>query len=277
MALLRQGQIVFGTVSLAHMEGIDQGNPDESSTERIVRECYGRLLNTVSSIVLKHCTGQFRRYPYLHAAVYAGEFTNQRGYIEHYVIENGGTENDTKCGMIQAQKIEDAFENSAYFFILSPAEDYKGRSTRYMVLQRALACLGLYYRYSLRSVNCEIFVMTLMNLDKRIIFQNLPLQDHVLKKRKGRMSLSSISAEVDYQQFHKDLMAKISQVGHGHILRLKYYLTTKTQDKMLKNIEKLQCGSISIEDLLELNRGKSHWFKELDSPSKKRYHAGEKM
>ena len=49
--------------------------------------------------------------------------------------------------MISAQKLEEAFDSEANFFILSPKKDSEGRSTRQIVLQRALASLGLYYEY----------------------------------------------------------------------------------------------------------------------------------
>ena len=48
--------------------------------------------------------------------------------------------------MISATPVEKAFERDAEFFVLSPPKDSDGRSTRYLVLQRALASLGMYYR-----------------------------------------------------------------------------------------------------------------------------------
>ena len=63
----------------------------------------------------------------------------------HYVIENGGHLGHG-IGMISATPVEKAFERDAEFFVLSPPKDSDGRSTRYLVLQRALASLGMYYR-----------------------------------------------------------------------------------------------------------------------------------
>ena len=102
-------------------------------------------------------TGQARRFAYLHAAVYAGEHNG-----DHYVIENGGHFGEG-IGMINAKTFEGAFEADAQFFVLSPPKDSNGKSTRYMVLQRALASCGLYYKYHMRAVSCEVFAMTMMN------------------------------------------------------------------------------------------------------------------
>ena len=118
---LRRGQILFGTVSLAHHRGV----PEES--------LMGKLTNSVASILLGVKTGEFRKYPYLHAAVYAGKHAGR-----HYVIENGGAYS-TGIGMVSALPIEEAFEADAKFLIISPPKDSNGRSTRYLVLQRALA------------------------------------------------------------------------------------------------------------------------------------------
>ena len=64
----------------------------------------------------------------------------------HYIIN---TEElfGSNLGMISAQKLEEAFDSEANFFILSPKKDSEGRSTRQILLQRALASLGLYYEY----------------------------------------------------------------------------------------------------------------------------------
>ena len=70
---LRRGQLIFGTVSLAHDAGIDD-TP------------MGTIANWLTPALTKYATNQTRWYAYLHVAVYAGQF---RG--THYIIENGGT------------------------------------------------------------------------------------------------------------------------------------------------------------------------------------------
>ena len=124
---LRKGQIIFGTVSLSHHMGVANPLP-------------GFFLNLLAPFLMGVHTGEARMYPYLHAAVYAGKFDGR-----HYVIENGG--GDPKfdnLGMISAVPMEKAFEEDASFFIMSPPKDPEGNSTRHLLLQRALACLGTF-------------------------------------------------------------------------------------------------------------------------------------
>ena len=71
--LLRRGQLIFGTVSLAHDAGIDD-TP------------MGTIANWLTPALTKYATNQTRWYAYLHVAVYAGQFKGT-----HYIIENGGT------------------------------------------------------------------------------------------------------------------------------------------------------------------------------------------
>ena len=77
-ALLRPGQLVFGTVSVAHA-----ANKEES--------WQGPLINLLAPVIMIKKTGNWRQFPYLHVAIYAGEFEG-----DHYVIENGGAE--PQCG-----------------------------------------------------------------------------------------------------------------------------------------------------------------------------------
>ena len=70
--LLRRGQLIFGTVSLAHDRDMDGTT-------------LGTIANWLAPVLTKAMTGQARQYAYLHVAVYAGQYKG-----EHYVIENGG-------------------------------------------------------------------------------------------------------------------------------------------------------------------------------------------
>ena len=70
--LLRRGQLIFGTVSLAHDRDMDGTT-------------LGTIANWLAPVLTKATTGQARQYAYLHVAVYAGQYKG-----EHYVIENGG-------------------------------------------------------------------------------------------------------------------------------------------------------------------------------------------
>jgi hypothetical protein len=119
--VLREGQIIFGTVSLAHHRGEDGS--------------IGWIYNLLSPLLRTIGTGQKRSFPYLHSSVYAGVFDGK-----HYVIENGGfTDEETHTGKISARTIDEAFEKESNFFSVSPPKDSSDKSTRYLVLQRALA------------------------------------------------------------------------------------------------------------------------------------------
>ena len=70
---LRRGQLIFGTVSVAHHQEIDDD------------PILGPLANMFAPVLTGIKTGQARQYAYLHVAVYAGQYEGV-----HYVIENGG-------------------------------------------------------------------------------------------------------------------------------------------------------------------------------------------
>ena len=101
----------------------------------------GWLTDILAPVVTTLGTGETRKYDALYAAIYAGK--NSGG---HYVIGTGG-HMDSGIGMVAVQRLEDAFERDANFFILSPPKDSKERSTRQIVLQRALASLGLHFEH----------------------------------------------------------------------------------------------------------------------------------
>ena len=68
-------------------------------------------------------------------------------------------------GYVDCLPLQNAFGPDARFFILDPPKDANGNSTRYLVLQRALASVGVCFQYHLRAVSCEAFAMTMMNAD----------------------------------------------------------------------------------------------------------------
>ena len=204
---LRKGQIIFGSVSVSHHMGVD--NPFSSF-----------FLNLLAPFLLGVKTGEARKFPYLHAAIYAGKFNGC-----HYVIENGGFFGWNNLGMISAVPMEKAFEEDARFFIMSPPKDSDGNSTRHLILQRALACLGTFYHYHMRSVNCEVFAMTLMKLEPK--FE--PVQADVLRPSKGH-GMTDKKRDADharFMKFHQELLRKLEWYQDATILTLDYYLTTE--------------------------------------------------
>ena len=177
----------------------------------------GTFQNLFAPVLTMIDAGQARQYAYLHAAVYAGEYNGN-----HYVIENGGALCDEGIGMIDAETFEDAFEADAEFFVLSPPKDSNGKSTRYMVLQRALASCGLYYKYHMRAVSCEAFAMTMMNCQP--VYD--PLQTDVIQPSRGH-ELTEEKRQQDkkrFDQFFESLEQRLSKMVNLVILTLKYYL-----------------------------------------------------
>ena len=177
----------------------------------------GTFQNLFAPVLTMIDAGQARQYAYLHAAVYAGEYNGN-----HYVIENGGALCDEGIGMIDAETFEDAFEADAEFFVLSPPKDSNGKSTRYMVLQRALASCGLYYKYHMRAVSCEAFAMTMMNCQP--VYD--PLQTDVIQPSRGH-ELTEEKRQQDKKRFDKffeSLEQRLSKMVNLVILTLKYYL-----------------------------------------------------
>ena len=122
----------------------------------------GWFTNLISSNLIEKKTGQKRDFVYLHAAVYAGKSRkskDQKG-LEYFVIENGGYNDPvTRKGFIAARKIDEAFEEKSNFFVMSPPKDGNNKSTRYLVLQKALACLGLCYTYDMQAVREDFKIL----------------------------------------------------------------------------------------------------------------------
>ena len=240
---LRKGQIIFGTVSVAHAKNA------KNSLSSFFWNLFAPILMTFE-------TGEARKYPYLHAAVYAGKFNGR-----HYVIENGGgIPMFDHLGMISAVPMEKAFEEHASFFIMSPPKDSEGNSTRHLLLQRALVCLGTFYRYHIRSVNCEVFAMTLMRLEPK--FEPIQTDPNVLSPSKG---YDTTDCQMDADQgrflkFHQALLRKLEWYQDDTILTLDYYLKNKVdQDQRAK-------ATVTCHDADVLNNACCiPWWVEMDS------------
>merc|ERR1712038_1702676 len=94
------------------------------------------LITLLSSWI---ATLQIRNFAYLHAGVYAGEHGGN-----HYVIANSGFDSRFGVGMIDVKDIKKDFEKNASFFVVSPPhQDTTGGTSRYIVMQKALASIGL--------------------------------------------------------------------------------------------------------------------------------------
>ena len=237
-ALLRQGQIIFATVSVDHHKG----------TEGTLLGCVGNLFAPIETFITQ---GNMRRYAYLHAAVYAGSHRDR-----HYVIENAGRISANGVGMIQARPFEDAFEEDAQFFVLSPPKDSKDKSRRYLVLQRALASLGLHYKYHMRAVSCEAFSLALLNMNP----DYESIQADVIGPSKGQHQITDEKREEDAQrfaEFHQELSKRIGSAPKGNILTLRYYLDSVHPKRHIER------GVVS-PDAPYLNKEHPGWFTQME-------------
>ena len=234
---LRPGQIIFGTVSIKHHQG-EEGTP------------MGFIYDIFTPIITLLMMKQKRYFAYLHAAIYVGRYKG----VE-YVVENAGMDQrlEPGNGRIRVSPIEQAFEKTAHFFVVSPEKDKSNRSRRYIVAQRALACVGLQYMYGMRSVSCEAFVLAILcPLDNSFD----PVQSGLVRSHKKDLPKDKAKNQLEmdrdsYEKFHEDMKKRIGCVQRGIILTLDFLM----QSNFLKNEAKTR------------NAGKPQkhlWFKEME-------------
>ena len=214
--LLRPGQIIWGTVSLKHHQ-------DEEDT------FLGSIYDAFTPIITFLMMLQMRTFAYLHAAIYVGKYNG----VE-YVIENGGNDEDTPGkGRIDLLPVADAFESGAHFVVASPPKDKNGRSTRYILIQRALACIGVDFSYNMRSVSCETFILAIL-FPTSDSFD--PIQSGLVRSHKRNLpsNEAKIQWEKDqrnYQIFHKNIVKRLETVK-GCWLTLQFYKKEEEKAKM---------------------------------------------
>ena len=106
---------------------------------------------------------------------------------------------------------------------MSPPKDRKNKSTRYLVLQRALASIGLEYTYHIRAVSCETFVTALFGLLSDDFFD--PLQTEVLHSPLPKDIQEQKARDFRrFKKFHQDLCTQIESVPEGTILTLRFFM-----------------------------------------------------
>ena len=122
------------------------------------------------------------------------------GEKKYYVVENGGGGGPKMLGYITLKTFKDAFEdktnNHKYFLVAPPKEpDDNGNlvSAREKVAMRAMGSIGVVYRYSLKSVNCEAFASALYRV--RVGRAWNPVQTEVIKGHFGEQIMEWWNAE----------------------------------------------------------------------------------
>ena len=160
-----------------------------------------------------------------------------------YVVENGGfSDPDTGIGHIEPVPLNEAFECDAHFFVVSPPKDEAGKSTRYITMQRALASIGVEYKYHMRAVSCATFCTTIL-CPSDDSFR--PIQACIVRSHKNNQSNNKAAEQLEnnkkkYKLFQEDLCNQMKQVPDNIILTLRFYLKQN-----------------------ERNRQAAPWFKEM--------------
>ena len=147
--------------------------------------------------------------------------------------------------------------SEAEFMVFKPQSN--GNSTNNMVLQRALACLGLYYHYDIKAVSCEVFAMSMNKLKPKL--ENLQLD--VLAPKKIRFNPPN---ENKYQEFYSQILARLKSLDTHRMLTLPYYLNWNGQDTLIQRIFEMGPD----QTFHDLNK-KPSWFKVSILPDYKQY------
>ena len=242
---IRGGDILFGTSTITHALGLDG---DETQKQKFKKVAAG-FLDICPSMNAFLATGQWRKYAYLHVAIYAGyvcrcskcnlfyrgldwfnDIANpcpkckSRNPGKHYVIQVGGMYHGD-VGMVTAIPLEDAFTKDAEFISFMP----RNFNMNLLILQRVLACLGLYYHYDMAAVSCEIFAISMMKLTR----QFEPIQVNVLNCVK--MLMGPPEAE-KYDKFYADIIKRLKKIESSNFLTLDSYLNNINQNELITRI-----------------------------------------
>ena len=159
-------------------------------------------------------------------------------------------------GYVRPCSLQKAFEEDAKFFVLSPPKDANGNSTRYLVLQRALASIGVCYQYHLRAVSCEAFAMTMMNAE--LNWKSFQLQALNQTLYAG-MQMTPTKLENDaamFREFYNSIVNRWAQLDQPIILSLEYYLN------LIRTVPEFRNPLENEKTLSELN-SKTPWFKAM--------------
>lgn len=216
---LRPGQLIFQEVKPSK----DKAN--EHRSWGITGEFYDKIIQhlteTFATIVIGYKTGQPRDFIYFHVAIYCGEENGK-----HWVVENGGNVVDTDEGEISLKTFEKAFHSAStesFYFIVSPPKDDDRHSTRYLVLQKALASIGVEYKYHMRAVSCETFAMAMLGAIDKVTYSIV--QAEVLSSKRNKITEEQEKLKLEeqkkrFEKFHADLKDQIEKVPEGILLSL---------------------------------------------------------
>ena len=110
--------------------------------------------------------------------------------------------------------------------MVSPPKDKHGRSTRYIVLQRALASIGVTYKYHMRAISCETFCTAILHPSDDSF---RPIQRSIVRSHKRNLPQEKADRKLEedaknYKRFHSKLCKQISLVPPDILLSLKFHL-----------------------------------------------------
>ena len=162
---------------------------------------------------------------------------------------------------VECCPLKEAFEKDARFFVLNPPLDENNKSTRYLVLQRALASIGVCFKYNKAAVSCEAFAMTMMNVEPDWSSSQLKvIKSHAKKPDEDKLE----EHDGKFKVFYKHILNRWDKLDQPVILTLDYFLKKYGELDFnpladLDRLKKLEPKLTLIQILVQLNQ-QDPWF-----------------
>ena len=199
---LRSGQLIFEEV---HLSPNEAGIYSKGSFDGIINPLLTKL-------TLKGSAQQ--QLTHFHVAVYVGVSEGN-----HLVVDNN--DEDGLTGRIGLVPLRDAFFKPSTFFIVSPPKDDNGETMRYMIQQRALATVGIRYKYCNLRVSWEQFGLLMMGLFE----ESKTIQGEAVAARKKNPTLKSKTdsfGKLKVHELHEAVLGALESVRRGVVITLEY-------------------------------------------------------
>ena len=138
-----------------------------------------------------------------------------------------GFEDENCNGTITLRPMSEAFTEDSLFFIVTPQKDEeKDETLRYIVQQRALACIGIKYNYHMKAVSCESFALMMLGIfeESRAAVQDEILRSHKKNPTDAQNERMQKEWNSRYEIFHSTVIGNLKKVKHGVFLTLKFLL-----------------------------------------------------
>ena len=178
---LRQGQLIFEEVTISH-------RVDAYSNWK------GSFHDAFDSVLSKMIHSTSPKFTYFRVAVYVGVFDRT-----HYVVDN---ECNGGIGKVTISPMDEAFSKASTFFVVSPPKVENGRTTRYIVRQRALSSVGTKYKYHIKAACSEQFGLIMAGL----FGASKTVQQEASRSLKSSASVCDLLAKTQYKDCHESMI-----------------------------------------------------------------------